>query len=395
MNGLNAFDVSGANLTVSNGAVFAVVLKSTVTFGDDYLAREVPFTLYASGQAVINSGAGWQTFGKVEVGFDAIFQTRVNPLGTVVGGVNEINGDVKVKHANGTETVLHVGDPVRQGDIVTTSATGSVNIQFADNTLFALSGNAQMAIDKFVYNSADHTGSTFFEMLQGIFVYTSGLIGKEDPDNLNVDTPVGNLGIRGTEFIARRDPCSKTQEVYLIHGQLAVKPRYSGVTNVVDAPATIFYDATNMVTSGLTQAAYDAMLNQINQAKTNPVTFASWLVQYFGCTNNNPSAAANADPDGDGQNNYAEFLARTDPTTNASVFRLVSGAREGDGVRLVWQTHGGITNVVQAASSPGAGYSDISSNIVIPGDADVATNYFDPGAMTNAPARFYRIRLVQ
>ena len=63
---------------------------------------------------------------------------------------------------------------------------------------------------------------------------------------------------------------------------------------------------------------------QVNQ--TNSVTFASWQVQYFGCTNNNPSALTTADPDGDGQNNYSEFLSRTDPTTNASVFRLVSGA---------------------------------------------------------------------
>ena len=116
-------------------------------------------------------------------------------------------------------------------------------------------------------------------------------------------------------------------------------------------------------------------------------------MQYFGCTNGNAAAAATADPDGDGQNNYAEFQSHTDPTTNASVFKLLGAAREGDGVRLVWQTHGGITNVVQAASSLGGIFSDTSSNIVIPGDVDVTTNYLHSGIVTNAAARFYRVRL--
>ena len=64
-------------------------------------------------------------------------------------------------------------------------------------------------------------------------------------------------------------------------------------------------------------------------------------------------------------------------------------------MRLVWQTHGGITNVVQAASSVVGIYTDISSSLVIPGDVDITTNYFDSGVITNANARFYRVRLVQ
>lgn len=226
-----------------------------------------------------------------------------------------------------------------------------------------------------------------------LFIYVSGLMTKTPEPRVKINFLVGGGGIRGTEFISRRDPCSTTQEVYLIHGQLAIKPTYASVTNIVDAPATILFDATNVWTSGLAQAAYDALKDQVNQ--TNPVTFASWLVGHFGCTNNNPSTTATADPDGDGQNNYAEFLTRTDPTTNASVFRVLSGAREGDSVRLVWQTHGGITNVVQAAASLDGSYSNISPNLVIPSDADVTTNYLDAGVITNAAARFYRVRLVQ
>jgi len=188
-------------------------------------------------------------------------------------------------------------------------------------------------------------------------------------------------------------PASRTttQEVYLIHGQLTIKPLYSNVTNIVDAPATIFFDATNVTASLLTQSTYDALLNEVNQAE--PITFASWQIEYFGCTNDNPFAAPAADPDNDGESNFHEFLTRTDPTNSASVFRLISGAREGDGMRLVWKTHGGLTNVVQAASAVDGSYADISSPLIIFGDADVTTNYFDSGAFTNASRHYYKIRL--
>ena len=46
-----------------------------------------------------------------------------------------------------------------------------------------------------------------------------------------------------------------------------------------------------------------------------------WRLQYFGCTNC-PQAAATADPDGDGMNNYQEFTAGTDPTDNRSRLRF-------------------------------------------------------------------------
>lgn len=286
---------------------------------------------------------------------------------------------------------LRPGDPIHVGDKISTGAGGKYNVTFSDGTKLTLGPNSQVAIDNYFFTPGNGASDQFLaSFLQGVFSYTSGLIDKHD-DNATINTAYGSLGIRGTQFISRRDPCSATQEVYLIHGQLAIQPTYASVTNVVDAPATIFYDATNVWTSGLTQEAYDALASELNQ--TNPVTFGAWLAQYFGCTNENPVAVANADPDGDGQDNYAEFLARTDPTTNASVFKLISGEREGDGVRIAWQTHGGVTNLVQAASSLTGGYSDIGPLIVIPGDADVTTNYLDSGVITNAPSRFYRIRL--
>jgi hypothetical protein len=67
---------------------------------------------------------------------------------------------------------------------------------------------------------------------------------------------------------------------------------------------------------------------------------------------------------------------------------------QGDDLQLTWATAGGRTNAVQAASNLSGTFSNISPNIIITGSGDTTTNYLDPGAATNWPSLFYRIRLV-
>ncbi len=121
--------------------------------------------------------------------------------------------------------------------------------------------------------------------------------------------------------------------------------------------------------------------------------FAAWQQQYFGCAAC-PQAAETADPDGDGQNNLAEFLAGTNPTNSASAFRILSLAQESNNIRITWVTAGGHTNIVQSASNLSGSYSNVSPNIIVTGSGETTTNYLDLGGATNGPAHFYRIRLV-
>ena len=126
--------------------------------------------------------------------------------------------------------------------------------------------------------------------------------------------------------------------------------------------------------------------------------FARWQVHYFSSTNS-PAALPGADPDGDGQNNLAEFSAGTNPKNSSSAFRIVSAVRQSTDVVIAWETVGGLTNAVQAASGNGnngyaTNYIDIGGPLVISGSGEVSTNYTDVGGATNRPARFYRIRLV-
>ena len=126
--------------------------------------------------------------------------------------------------------------------------------------------------------------------------------------------------------------------------------------------------------------------------------FQTWQSQFFGCTNC-PQADAAADPDGDGQNNMAEFLAGTSPTNSASALRILSALPHNNDVVITWRTAGGRTNKVQATAGDASGgyttnFIDISDPFIIPGSDDTTTNYTDDGGATNVPSRFYRVRLV-
>ena len=66
---------------------------------------------------------------------------------------------------------------------------------------------------------------------------------------------------------------------------------------------------------------------------------------------------------------------------------------------IVWKTAGPRTNAVQATTGNANGsystnFVDISAPIIISGTGDATTNYVDNGGATNAPSRYYRVRLV-
>jgi T5SS/PEP-CTERM-associated repeat protein len=102
---------------------------------------------------------------------------------------------------------------------------------------------------------------------------------------------------------------------------------------------------------------------------------------------------AEADYDGDKMSNLEEYLAGTNPTNAASRLAITSLAPTNGHVRMSWSAVGGKRYVVQTNSALGAAFSDASPVITMPGTGEGVTNYLDPGAATNRPARFYRVRL--
>ncbi len=122
-----------------------------------------------------------------------------------------------------------------------------------------------------------------------------------------------------------------------------------------------------------------------------------WMQQYFG---NNISAwpAATADSDGDGMNNYQEFLAGTVPTNAASVLRVqISNSPQGQsgqglvqslqGMYLGWNTQPGLTYQVQVTTNF-TSWSNVGSPRFAAGNSD--SIYVGSGS-----AGYYRVLLLR
>jgi hypothetical protein len=105
-------------------------------------------------------------------------------------------------------------------------------------------------------------------------------------------------------------------------------------------------------------------------------------------TNENWSVGDFVGLDNDGNNLYDLADYAIGP------YRLLSLTREGNNIRVTWQTAGGRTNnTVQAAGAVAGAYANVSPVIAIPGVGLVTTNYVDVGGATNL-ARFYRMKAV-
>ena len=105
--------------------------------------------------------------------------------------------------------------------------------------------------------------------------------------------------------------------------------------------------------------------------------------------------------DASGNTNSCAFLVIVQQAFNPA-FRVLSIQAQTTDVNIVWMTAGGRTNAVQAtAGLPDGSYATNNfanlpgaSSIIIVGSGDAVTNWVDSGGATNAPARYYRIRLV-
>jgi hypothetical protein len=89
-----------------------------------------------------------------------------------------------------------VGTKVPFGSTISTGANGSATVQFPDNASLVMSANTSIVCDGSLTNSAGGETSSF-SVLTGLFSYVSGLIGKKDPDQINIQYGSGGGGIRG------------------------------------------------------------------------------------------------------------------------------------------------------------------------------------------------------
>jgi hypothetical protein len=115
----------------------------------------------------------------------------------------------------------------------------------------------------------------------------------------------------------------------------------------------------------------------------------SWRLANFGTPDNTGPAADDADPDGDGQPNLAEFTAGAEPTNPRDFFRALTTERTATSFTITASGKAGRVYVMERATAPAGPWEDVATTATLPADAPVTLTDQAPPAGT----ALYRLRV--
>ena len=133
-----------------------------------------------------------------------------------IGHAEALNGQVSVTHASGEREALTQGEAVFANDVIETSGDGDLAIVFDDETILSIGPGSSMTIDEMVYEPDGPSGSLALNITEGVFSFVSGAIAKTDPEAAIIRTPVGVIGIRGTQVVGRVGGEGQENEISLV-----------------------------------------------------------------------------------------------------------------------------------------------------------------------------------
>jgi FecR protein len=226
----------------------------------------VTITGIMQGTLGYSQGQGAQALGQVPV----VSQNPAPaPQPTPIGVVQtSTQGPVTVIHAGTTTPVpLEPGDTIGMNDTIQTGPGAKTSILFDDNTEITLSENTKLKVDDYIYDPNGNSNKASYSFLVGAFQYVGGLIEKNHPADVRINTPVDGIGIRGTEFIAKVNPAGNSLEVDLISGAIALTPNGSTAAGpITSAPAQIEVTPQGTKVLPLTQDQYNTIEAQLTPA---------------------------------------------------------------------------------------------------------------------------------
>jgi len=125
-----------------------------------------------------------------------------------------VTGEITLAKVTGEVGVLvESGMPVYLGDRITTSAGAGMQVLLLDETVFTIGPNSDIAIDEFVYDPETGDGRIVADMAKGVMRFVTGKIPLNNPSSMDVNLPVGSIGIRGTIGLIRSMTAEQANQI--------------------------------------------------------------------------------------------------------------------------------------------------------------------------------------
>jgi len=115
-----------------------------------------------------------------------------------IGVASAVRGAVNATAPGAAGRVVETGKDVYSHDKIKTGAEGKLQILLLDQTSFTIGANSEMELDEFVFDPATNAGKVSAKIVKGAFRFVTGKVARRDPASMQVETPVGTIGIRGT-----------------------------------------------------------------------------------------------------------------------------------------------------------------------------------------------------
>jgi hypothetical protein len=116
------------------------------------------------------------------------------------GMVKRVIGDVAVVRGSQTLPVT-AGTRLNVGDRVVTGPDSGVGITLADDTLLTAGSLSRVELNDVRFDPTSNEGNILVRLLKGALHMVTGLIARQTPQNVKIETPTAVMGVRGTEFI--------------------------------------------------------------------------------------------------------------------------------------------------------------------------------------------------
>jgi len=125
-----------------------------------------------------------------------------------------VTGEITLSKVTGEVGILvESGMPVYLGDRIITSANAGMQVLLLDETVFTIGPNSDVAIDELVYDPATGDGRIVADMAKGVMRFVTGKIPLNNPSSMDVNLPVGSIGIRGTIGLIRSMTADQANQI--------------------------------------------------------------------------------------------------------------------------------------------------------------------------------------
>ena len=183
-----------------------------------------------------------------------------------VGVTSGADGDPLGKPPHANERILRIGIDVQANELVTTNANDRAHLVFLDGSSLTVGPNAQLTIDRFVFDPNTKTGELAINASKGVLRLVGGKISKNTP--ITITTPASTIGIRGGITILDVKP-SQTDSTFVFGKDMTVKG--AGQTQVATRPGSMI--VTNLgrppgMPTLLAQGALNAQLAALEGRRT-------------------------------------------------------------------------------------------------------------------------------